>query len=688
MTSVTQENRLIRIDTPLGEDVLLLTGLHGMEGISFPFSFKLDLASQQDIAFGDIIGQNVTVTIYLADHTPRYLNGVISNFSQFRSGSGDELKTYSATLVPWLWLLSMTSDSRIFQNKTIPQILEQIFNEKGFNDFRFNLNGTYPPRVYCVQYRETDFNFVSRLMEQFGLFYFFEHEDGRHTLVISDYAHAHSDCPNQETARYHSLSSGERPEEDVITAFDKHQEIRAGKVTVNDFNPMTPNTSLKVEAESIHQLGPGDREIYDYPAEFINRSEGESLANIRMQSEELKITTIAGESTCRAFSSGYKFELSDFPISDMDRKSYVLVSVHHEVSESIGGSDSSGSMGYVNSFTCIPFEVPYRPPLLTPKPLISGVQTALVVGPSGEEIYTDDHGRVKVQFHWDREGHHNENSSCWIRVSQVCAGAGWGAIDIPRIGHEVIIDFLEGDPDRPIITGRVYHASNQPPFALPNNGMVSGMKSNSTPGGGGYNEMTLNDTKGHELITVHAQKDMATTVENNRTATIKSGNDAISVDTGTRSVTVKGDTSLTVQAGNRTVSVTGGSCTTEVSGGDFTAQASNAVGLNGQGAGVGIEGTGGRGVVITGTGSEGVSISGTPDFTATSEGEARIWSNNVIVQGDAMITIMSGATSIEVTPASVTINAAGTVEIHGGGSTVTLSGGGVNITGGMVNLNS
>lgn len=690
MTTITQANRLISISTPLGEDALLLRGFSGTEGVSFPFSFELDLVSQRDIVFQDIIGQNVTLSFPLADDTPRYFNGIIANFSQQGSGLDEESRTYSASMVPWFWLLSMTSDSRIFQNKTVQDVVEQIFNEKRFADFRFSLNGTYEPMEYCAQYRETDFNFVSRLLEQYGIFYFFEHEDGKHTMIVTDNPDGHPVCQNQETARYHHTSGGERPDEDVITNFDKRQEIRVGKVTVNDFNPLTPNTDLKIETESIHRLGPGEREIYDYPAEYTTRANGETLANIRMQGEELKITTITGESTCRAFSSGCKFELTDFPISEMNEETYVLVSINHGISESIGGSGEGGGASYTNSFTCIPFDVPYRPPLVTPKPMIGGVQTAIVVGPDGEEIYTDEYGRVKVQFHWDREGQRNESSSCWIRVSQVCAGAGWGAIDIPRIGHEVIVDFLEGDPDRPIITGRVYHANNLPPLGLPDSGMVSGMKSNSTPGGGGYNEMTMDDTKGKEAVTIHAQKDMATTVENNRTATIKSGNDTLTVQSGTQTTTVKGDAKLTIEAGNRNVSVTGGDHSIDVTSGNFKASASAAANIQGKGSGV----------IVKGVGGPGVKLSGEPNFEASGKTAAKITSPAVTVTGKSklqlnspLITIgprtvfVDGSEMIVLEGGTVAISGATSVVITGGGGTVTLDSGGVKVSGGQIKLN-
>lgn len=517
----TQDNRNIAIDTPLGPDMLMLRGFSGTEGISMPFSYELDLVSEKPIPFADIIGKNVTITLLLADDELRYFNGIISRFAINREGSERDLINYTATMVPWFWLLSRTSDSRIFQNLSIPDIVEQIFMDQGFSDYKLALQDSYEPREYCVQYRETDMNFVSRLLEQEGIFYFFEHEDGKHTLNIADSPDANLPCPNQKTARYHVLSGGERPDEDVVTGFDPVQEIRIGMTTLSDFNFTIPNTDMKVSADSILNLGPGERELYDYPAEFVTRSEGEKLVIKRMQSEEVKITTIHGESVCRAFASGYRFEIEELvDLDDYDAKSYVLTTVTHEASEPVGASGNGGGYTYANGFTCIPHEVPFRPAFSTPKPMIGGVQTAIVVGPSGEEIYTDEYGRVKVQFHWDREGKNDENSSCWIRVSQVWAGAGWGAMYIPRIGHEVIVDFIEGDPDRPIITGRVYQANNMPPYPLPGEKTKSTIKSDSSLGGGGSNEFRFEDKKGSEEIYLHGQKDWTIAIENDKNQTI------------------------------------------------------------------------------------------------------------------------------------------------------------------------
>ncbi len=702
----TQEKRLLAVDTPLGKDVLLLTVLKGMEGLSSLFNFELTMLSENhNISFEAIVGQKVTISITLATGSKRYFNGYVSSFSQGRGGTekgGDpRFSYYQATVVPWLWLLTRTADSRIFQKLSVPDIVEKIFTEKGFLDYKMNVNkGNYKEREYCVQYRETDFNFISRLLEEEGIYYFFEHVDGNHTMILDDKPDGNKPCPNQTTAKY-QISAGGWLDEDIITAFEKKKEIRAGKFTQNDYDFEKPKTDLKVEVPSKQPLGPGEREIYDYPGRYIKRPDGDRLTNIRMEEEEAQLTTITGSSVCRAFMSGYRFTLLEHYRSDMNNKDYVLKSIEHEArhaTEYTGTPvlEEEPEFSYVNHFTCIPFEVPYRPSRVTHRPVVQGSQTAIVVGPAGEEIYTDEHGRVKVQFHWDREGKKDENSSCWIWVSQVCAGAGWGAIDIPRIGHEVIVDFLEGDPDRPIITGRVYHGTNRPPTSLPGSKMVSGMKSNSTPGGGGYNEMTMDDTKGKENMTIHAQKDMNATVENDRTTTIVGGSDTIAVQAGTRSVTVKGDTSLTVQAGNRSVNVTGDYILDTTN--EIKMQAPAKITLTCGGSSITIEP--GKITISAGDGS---SLTLDANAFMKSSGGSQVFldgnaltkssaGSQVLLDGNALMVstggdqvLLDGKATMS-SPAEALVDAP-TSTLSGGGSTVKADASGVAVTGPKISLN-
>ncbi len=503
-----QTNRRIAISTPLGADVLLLRGFNGTEGISQLFEFDLDLLSDKDsLKFDDIVGKNVTVRLFDAQGSERTWHGFISRFAQ---GSQDRrLTSYRAQMVPWLWFLTRTADCRIFQNKKVPDIIQKVFKDLGFQDYELRLYGNFNPRDYCVQYRETDFNFVSRLMEEEGIYYYFRHDDGKHVMVLANDPAAHEPCPNQATARY-DFRGGNINYEDVVTEWHLEQEFRTGKWSQTDYNFETPSSNLSVTVS-----GKNSYEIYDYPGEHNIRAEGDRLARIRLQEQTAACLINQGASGCRYFSAGFKVTLQDHYRSDLNQ-TYLLTSVHHTATQGgdyVVGSEPNKEFTYQNRFGCIRFSVPFRPPRVTPRPFVQGCQTAIVVGPGGEEIYTDKHGRVKIQFYWDREGKRNENSSCWVRVSHPWAGKGWGSVSIPRIGQEVIVDFLEGNPDQPIIVGRVYNAEQTVPFGMPAGAVVSGVKSNSTKGGGGFNEISLNDTKGNELINIHAQYDQQNKIE-------------------------------------------------------------------------------------------------------------------------------------------------------------------------------
>ncbi len=521
MAAYTQDTRLIGITTPLGKDVLLLRGFSGRESMSQLSAFDLDLLSKDpEIKFEDIIGKRVTLRVTLSQDKERYFNGFISRFVQ--TGAQTGMANYRATMVPWLWFLTKTTDCRIFQNKTIPDIVQQIFKEYGFTDVKAKLQGTYEPRDYCVQYRETDYNFVARLMEQYGIFYFFEHEKEKHTLVLTDNPDAHQPCPEQPKAKWNPQGSKSLTE-DVVTTLEVEKIFRPGKYSLTDYNFETPSTSLLSEIDTTITVGGNTKyEVYDYPGEYEKKAQGKTLVKLRMEEQEVKHLSVTGTSSCRAFATGYRFDFEDYSRADLNQ-AYVLTAVSH--SATVGdtyttGKSSDGSSAYTNAFVCIPHKVPFRPPQITPKPIVQGPQTAVIVGPSGEEIYSDKYGRVKAQFHWDREGKKDENSSCWMRTSQNWAGKQWGGVFIPRIGQEVIVEFLEGDPDRPIITGRIYNAEQMPPYALPANQTQSGVKSNSSKGGGGSNEWRFEDKKGSEEIYLHGQKDWNIVIENDKSQSI------------------------------------------------------------------------------------------------------------------------------------------------------------------------
>ncbi|HUI40343.1 MAG TPA: type VI secretion system tip protein TssI/VgrG [Terriglobia bacterium] len=525
--SYTQATRLLSISTPLGEDVLLLQGLAGQEGISRPFTYELELLAPTNsaIAFNSIVGQNVTVTIQLPDGSPRYINGYVSRFAQ---GATDEryFTRYHAQVVPWLWFLTRHADCRIFQNMTAPDIISQVFQLFDFASFKNKTTATYPNLEYCVQYRETAFNFVSRLMEQFGIFYYFDHStQGQHTLVMCDSNNGLPVCAGSPLSYQTEVGGLEDPE--VVSDWHLEQELETGKYSVTDYDFTAPSNNLLAQNPTVVSVSPNQGlEIFDYPGLHIHTEpgdevpklhleEGNTVAKTRMEEEEAHAVVSTGASNCRGLASGYTFELQNHYRSDQNAK-YLLTEVQQVASE--GNTYATGTReteSYSNRFTCIPTATPYRPNRVTRKPFVQGPQPALVVGKSGEEIWTDNYGRVKVQFYWDRIGTQDENSSCWVRVSHPWAGSGWGAVALPRMGQEVIVDFLEGDPDRPIIMGRVYNANQMPPYALPDMQTRSTVQSRSSKGGGtaNYNEIRFEDKAGSEQVFLNAEKEMDLRVE-------------------------------------------------------------------------------------------------------------------------------------------------------------------------------
>lgn len=518
--SFTQEARRIGINTPLGPDVLLLTNVDGLERMSRLYSYHVRMISEREsIDPAEIVGKNVTLSLLDADDQPRYLNGYVSRFAA--AGRGDRASMYHAEVVPWLWFLTRRSDCRIFQGKTVPQIIEEVFRHIGFTDFEFaQLKGPFEKREYTVQYGETDFNFVSRLMEHEGIFYFFRHEASRHVMVLSDNNGAYKPCKNAQV-RYSGSQAFAEIDND-LTAWEHLYEFRSGQVAFADYNFETPQAPVPSKERTLVQLsGNSALELFDYPGDFLDKGGADRRARIRMQEEEVPHNLVRGGSKCRSFGPGATFTVASHSVSEEEGKAYVITAVRHSASAGSYVTSDSTPEGYHNEFECIPADTVYRPTRETPRALVRGPQTAKVVGPPGEEIHVDKYGRVKVQFPWDRYGKSDDVSSCWIRVAQEWAGQGWGAMHIPRIGQEVIVDFLEGDPDRPIITGRVYNAEQTPPYKLPDNKHFSGLKTNSTKGGAGFNELRFDDTKGEEQIFIHGEKNLDIRIKNDAFTLIK-----------------------------------------------------------------------------------------------------------------------------------------------------------------------
>ncbi len=537
----TQANSPMKLTTPLGPDNLLLTGLTVREGMSQLFQIQVDAVApnKQDIAFDKLLGQKASIEVALPQSKKRFFNGVVARVGQ--GGRDETFTTYRLELVPQFWLLTRRWQSRIFQQMSAPDILKKVLT--GF-DVTYEIQGTFEKRDYCVQYRESDFNFASRLMEEEGIYYFYKHTQDGHKMVLANTPQSNSDMPDQSTVIFDELAGGNR-EEMRAFSWGKLQELRSGKYTLFDHSFELPHKHLdadKTIADSVqvgtvtHKLkvGGNDKmEIYDYPGEYaqrfdgINPSGGEQADRlqkifednkrtvaIRMEQETAPGIIIQGASNCRNFSTGFKFTLDKHFNANGP---YLLTAVTHVARQGNFRSNENNTFEYSNNFVCIPFATPFRPQRTSLKPVIQGTQTAVVVGPPNEEIFTDKYGRVKVQFHWDREGKNDANSSCWLRVATPWAGQNWGMIHIPRVGQEVVVIFEEGDPDQPLIIGSVYNPNEMPPYKLPDHKTQSGVKSRSTLKGtpDNFNELRFEDKKGSEDIYFHAEKDFHRVVENN-----------------------------------------------------------------------------------------------------------------------------------------------------------------------------
>lgn len=441
-------------------DEIRVLSFRGDEGISEPFRYNLRLAAlDSEIDFETIVGKPAYLRIY-GEAGDRYVNGIVTRFTQ--AGIGNRYATYNAELRPFLWLLTMRNDCRIFQNMSVQDIITEVFQDAEIqsDNYRFALEGTHNPREYCVQYRESDFNFISRLMEEEGIFYFFEHSEESHVMVIADSSSVHVPIESPNTIVFNE-PSGMVPREECVYSYRFAQQMRSGSVSLRDFNFERPTMGMDVLSMS----GAGDEafEVYDYPGNYMDPNLGSNLSVLRLDAIRFNRQMGYGESVCRRFIPGYKFTLDGYQRADFNQE-YLITRVINHGSQPLGEDSAGPGFIYRNEFECIPSSVPYRPVMKTQKPVLEGIQTAIVVGPSGEKIYTDNYGRVKVQFHWDREGQMDEDSSCWVRVSNGYAGLKHGIEFIPLIGDEVVVDFLEGDPDRPIITGRVYNGDNMPPL--------------------------------------------------------------------------------------------------------------------------------------------------------------------------------------------------------------------------------
>ncbi len=549
--TLSQASRSARLDTPLGTDELCLLRFHGTEGLSELFEFSIDaLSTKHDIDFDKAIGKNCSLTFHTYAPPDRFFNGVLVA-AQSISGAAPSLASYRLVLRPWLWILSRTSDCRIFEKKTAPAIIEEVFKDRGFSDYKLSLRGNFPALDYCVQYRETDLAFVSRLMEQHGIYYFFEHSQDKHMLVLANGASSHSDIAGHASVTVSKSGRHGARGEEYLYDWSGGRQFRSGKFELADYDYLKPNADMKGDAQGSAGYTKSKLEIFDYPGKYKEKSDGEDYAKYRLEAEQSHDKRWFAKGDAISLFPGGCVTVKGPPSSD--NKKFVLLRASHSYS----GQSYVAGMGdpedsYAGDYEFLESSIPYRAPMTTPRPLVHGPQTAKVVGKDGEEIDVDEHGRILVRFFWDRK----KVQSCRVRVAQSGAGAKWGGQFIPRIGHEVVVEFLEGDPDRPLITGVLYNKDNKYPYDMPANKTQSGFKSNSSKGGSGYNELMFEDKKSSENIRMHAQKDYNVTILNTETVTIGDKFSKGKEPSRTHTVT-HGSEVLTISDGDQTYDISG-----------------------------------------------------------------------------------------------------------------------------------
>jgi len=631
--------------SPLGNEDFRLRALTCRETLCQISEIRLEcLSDKADIDPDSVLGKMCSVRITLPDEGERFLSGYFTHFSH--TGTHGRHQRYEAILHPWPWFMTRTADCRIFQNKTVPEIIKEVFADHSVAEFRDALTGSYASREYCVQYRETDFNFLARLMEEEGIYFFFEYEKDKNVLVLADGYAAHSPVPGESSFPF--VDNAVSDESDHITGWHFERSVQPGKTRLIDYDFKRPR--VKLDAKSIHQRGndQSEHEIFDYPGEFVEQSDGEHLARTRLDEFQSQYETVRAHTNARAVGCGMLFTLTEHMRSEQNGE-YLVTSTYIDVrSEGIEAGVSGGGSKYQCEITALSSKQDFRPPRITPKTFIRGIQTAVVVGPPGDEIHTDKYSRIKVQFHWDRRGQKDANSSCWIRVAQPWAGQNWGFITIPRIGQEVVVEFLEGDPDRPLITGSVYNADQMPPYELPANMTQSGIKTRSSKGGTpeNCNEIRFEDKKGQEQVYIHAEKDQSISVENDESHTV--GHDRSKTVDNDETVHIKHDRKETVD-NDETISI--GNNRTEKVGVDETV-------------------TIGGNRVVTITGNDQLDVTGTIKQTAQGE---------IVITSNTKITLNVQGSTVEISPSGIIASF--------GASSITIDAAGVAVAGPKISLN-
>lgn len=563
MGDLKQDKRIGEFTTPLGKDELVLTRFFGTEGLGELFEYAVEAISEtENINFDGAIGRSCSLKLKAHDRPDRIFNGIMVN-AQWLGASGIYYH-YRIVLRPWFWLCDQKADCRIFLNKSVTDIIQEVFSKGGFNDFELRTTNTYDKIEYCVQYRETDFAFVSRLMEQFGIYYFFEHSESKHMMIIADSPSSHKTIPGHATIPYIALGGADQRIEEHIYRWASERRFRTGTIELNDYDYLNPKKNLKTSEEATESYTRSKLKVYDFPGKYDDEGKGKKFAKIRLDGEQALDHRRHSTGDAPGLYPGGVVTLEKHPTKDENRE-YLVVRANHSFSTEAyrTGGGAGGDEAYFGNYEFLPKKQPFRSLMVTPKPKIHGIQTAKVIGNKGEEneeISTDAHGRIWVQFFWD----HEKSISCPIRIAQVWAGKKWGGIFIPRVGMEVVVEFLEGDPDRPLVTGCVYNGDYKVPYDLPDNKTQAGLKSDSSKGHGGYNEFMFEDQKGSEKIRMHAEKDHEVTIRNSETTKI---GEIFAPPKGSpsRSTTLQsGDDQLTIQTGDQTISIPAGNQTTTV----------------------------------------------------------------------------------------------------------------------------
>jgi type VI secretion system secreted protein VgrG len=669
MGQITQDSHLISIsDFSLGKDTFLLTSFEGLEYISDLFEFDIEvLSANLSVKPESVVGKPVTVTVQNVEKgSERAFHGYVRSLAV---GEVVEhgLRQYKMVMVPWLWFLTQTNNYRIFQNVTTKEVVSTLFDDLGFNDYVFR-NGEGAKRDYCVQHDESDFNFISRLLEEEGISYYFEHSKDCHRLVLSE-GDAHPDLPETDL----EYSKGTSPHAQ-ISAWEHSYSFRKGVWSLKDYNFEEPQKPLLSSAPTKSKFASNAKyKHYEYPG-LYKSTEGDKLVKIRLEAEETECDTVSGQSNCGSFHAGGKFCLGAHESSD-ERGGYIVVAVKHVAKDPTHTTGSKGSPSYQNHFFGIPEDVRYRPALRHKKPVVGGPVSAVVVGPDDEEIHIDDYGRIKARFHWQRSGEKaDDTDTCWLRVVQSWAGNQWGASFIPRIGHEVIVNFLNGDPDRPLVTGSVYNGKNKPVYSSKTQ---SGIKTRSTKGGDGqnFNELRFDDKKDAEQIYLHAEKDFDTQVENNQTLTVDNdrtksvGNDENSTIKNDRNKTVSKNETESIGK-NKTIDV--GENHSETIGKDMSLSVGKNVSID---IGENHTETVGKDMTVTVSGDLKESVSGKHVESVTKEYGLK--AKSIILQADDQITLKTGSASIvmkkngDITISGKNINVKGSGNVVLKGSKVT-----------------